>query len=533
MEPLVDIVVRAQRGEHEAFEALCERFRDMAFGQAYAVLGDYHAAQDAVQDAYVEMLLHVPKLQEPAAFPGWFRTVVMRRALRLAQGRRSPAEPLHAAATVPSPWDGPEAAAVRTDLQQHVTRAIETLPEHEQAAATLYYVGGHAQRDIAEALGVPVTTIKKRLYSSRQRLAVSMAGLADEYFHGPLPLHSPLRDPRIQVFVAVSTDDLSLLERILDEAPELANARNADGMSLLLFAAHMGHLHGRRPVTDCLLRRGVTVDFEAACALGQRDWVLAHPALGQLADAPGSWGRTPLMWAASGGHAALAGDLLARGARVNAQDNWGCTALHLAAEHGHLALVEHLLGHGADPALRLGNGKRPVHVAAKSGHEAIVARLREADAVPDVFVAAGLGRIDEVDTLVLERPSTLHAVLPGGMTLMQMAAESGRTAVAEYLLERGAALDIVSAAELGWDEQVDRLVRREPGAVHASGGSFGFTPLHCASAKGHERLARLLVGRGADINAKNNMFGQTPLGEALFFGRRKMAYFLSRCGGTA
>jgi DNA-directed RNA polymerase specialized sigma24 family protein len=60
---------RAQR--HAAFGELVVRFQDMAYGYAYAILGDAHLAQDAAQEAFIAAYQKLAQLREPAAFPGW------------------------------------------------------------------------------------------------------------------------------------------------------------------------------------------------------------------------------------------------------------------------------------------------------------------------------------------------------------------------------------------------------------------------------------------------------------------------------
>ena len=54
MEELKSLVLRAQAGDLEACGEIVERFQDMAYGYAYSVLGDFHLAEDAAQEAFIE-----------------------------------------------------------------------------------------------------------------------------------------------------------------------------------------------------------------------------------------------------------------------------------------------------------------------------------------------------------------------------------------------------------------------------------------------------------------------------------------------
>src|SRR5690606_9060707 len=74
--------------------------------------------------------------------------------------------------------DGEEEFSADHDLvSDALRRALDELPEHERDVAKLYYLGSQSQKEIAQGIEVPVTTIKKRLYTSRQRLRKRLADL--------------------------------------------------------------------------------------------------------------------------------------------------------------------------------------------------------------------------------------------------------------------------------------------------------------------------------------------------------------------
>ena len=145
----------------------------------------------------------------------------------------------------------------------------------------------------------------------------------------------------------------------------------------------------------------------------------------------------------------------------------------------------------------------------------------------DIFAAASLGFKDRVHKLLKSNPDLVNATLPFGATPLHMAAEDRQTEMAAYLVERGAPLDLVCAAELGWTEAVIELLDAEPDIVNRKSGSFGYTALHSATSKGYRDLVRLLLSSGAEVNATDDMYQKTPLGEALYYGNEAMALLLS------
>lgn len=88
-EKLDNLVQAAQLGKSEAFGHIVSRFQNMAYASAYAQIGDFHLAQDAAQEAFIEAFLCLDNLREPAAFPGWFRRFVIKHSDRQLRKSRA------------------------------------------------------------------------------------------------------------------------------------------------------------------------------------------------------------------------------------------------------------------------------------------------------------------------------------------------------------------------------------------------------------------------------------------------------------
>ena len=170
MESLTSIVAMAQRGDIEAFESLVGRFQDMAFAYALSVVGDRGLAEDVVQEAFLRAYLDLGSLRDPAAFPGWFRRVVLMRCNRLIRGKRLPTVELDGAAGLVAGDPSPEDEVISNQLQHQVSAAIQELPEREAVAINLHYIAAYSYAEVAEFLDVPVSTVKSRLYTGRRRL---------------------------------------------------------------------------------------------------------------------------------------------------------------------------------------------------------------------------------------------------------------------------------------------------------------------------------------------------------------------------
>lgn len=170
MEELNALVARAQRGDRSAYADVVRRFQDMAAGYAYSLLRDFHLAQDAAQEAFIEAYVNLSSLRQPAAFPGWFRQIVFTRCKQFARARRVPTVPLEEVDEVSSAEPDSVEAAEERDVKENVLSVVEALPEAEREVVALFYIGEHSQREIGAFLSVPETTVKNRLRSARKRI---------------------------------------------------------------------------------------------------------------------------------------------------------------------------------------------------------------------------------------------------------------------------------------------------------------------------------------------------------------------------
>ena len=187
---LAETVRRAQAGELAAFRELVLGFQDMAVGYAFSLLGDFHLAEDAAQDAFLAAFQELDSLRQPGAFVPWLRTVVGKHCDRIRR-RRRPTEALETDAErlvvdSPSPLDVVE----RDEVAGLVGRAIASLPANQRDVVTLYYIGEQSGRQVAAFLDVPLTTVKKRLHDSKPKLRRSMTKMAKQFLED----HKPSRD---------------------------------------------------------------------------------------------------------------------------------------------------------------------------------------------------------------------------------------------------------------------------------------------------------------------------------------------------
>ncbi|MFQ6043858.1 MAG: RNA polymerase sigma factor, partial [Candidatus Poribacteria bacterium] len=187
MENLKSLIKRAQDGDLEAFSGIVIRFQDMAVGYAYSILGDFQLAEDAAQEAFIEVYHCLLRISNPDTFSGLFRKIIFKHCNRLTRGKRIKTVPLEAAIEAPSREKGPSDVVLEQELKDSVFQAIQALPESQRTVTMLFYINGYSQNEISDFLEIPVTTVKKRLQYSRKRLKERMIKMVQDTIHENRP----------------------------------------------------------------------------------------------------------------------------------------------------------------------------------------------------------------------------------------------------------------------------------------------------------------------------------------------------------
>ena len=156
--------------------------RRIAYGLALRVLRDERHAEDAVQEAFLQVWRSAATFRaERAKASTWILTLVHRRAVDLVRREeRRQADPLtDDSAAGEAPEQTEEAAWLRFE-RERVQSALKQLPDVQREALELAYYGGFSQSELAERLGVPLGTIKSRMFAGLARLRELLDDAAQE-----------------------------------------------------------------------------------------------------------------------------------------------------------------------------------------------------------------------------------------------------------------------------------------------------------------------------------------------------------------
>lgn len=141
----------------------------------------------------------------------------------------------------------------------------------------------------------------------------------------------------------------------------------------------------------------------------------------------------------------------------------------------------------------------------------------------DEFVLAAHHDLARVQQMFAQEPRLLNESATWIETALAAAAHTANRPIAEFLVERGAPMDICAAAMLGRADDVLTLLNEDPTLVNAT-GAHDIPVLFHAAVGGHLDLVRMLIERGADVNGGRDR--NTALHGAAGFGQLEIARYL-------
>ena len=169
------LLALCSRADENALGELYDRYGRVAYGLALRIVRDRALAEDAVQEAFLAVWRSAGAFLAEQGKPStWILTLVHRRAVDLVRREeRRRAEPLDDT-DQPTGEATDEEAWLRAQ-RQVVQEALRKLPPEQREAIELAYYGGFTQSELAERLGLPLGTIKSRMFTGLKRLRELLA----------------------------------------------------------------------------------------------------------------------------------------------------------------------------------------------------------------------------------------------------------------------------------------------------------------------------------------------------------------------
>src|SRR5277367_6569847 len=152
------------------FEERLAECGPLAYRVARGVLRNSADAEDVAQEALVRAYRRFDRLRDRTRFRGWLVRIAFRLAIDRARSskRREVRETLWSQS---APRPSTEDLAATSEFREHLARAMEELPERHRLVLLLAAMQGHTLEEVAAMLGLPIGTVKSRLFFARKQLA--------------------------------------------------------------------------------------------------------------------------------------------------------------------------------------------------------------------------------------------------------------------------------------------------------------------------------------------------------------------------
>lgn len=170
-EPSGDLLDRFVHGDQTAFETLFQQFEGEVYRWALQIVRDGSAAEDVVVDAFWRAYRGRARFDRSRSFGAWMRRIATNAALDHVRAARSRIQGHPADDTLPAP------AGTDRGVAESVALAFRRLPPKLQIVATLALIEQQPYTEIADALHVPLGTVKSRVFRAIQSLKKELARL--------------------------------------------------------------------------------------------------------------------------------------------------------------------------------------------------------------------------------------------------------------------------------------------------------------------------------------------------------------------
>ncbi|MGE7272745.1 RNA polymerase sigma factor [Brevibacillus panacihumi] len=170
----VELSIASRKIDSASFEQLVRPHLAMAYRTACLIIRDRQLAQDAVQEALVEVYQSLERFdpERGRSFRAWFAKIVTHRALNAVRRFK----PVDEYQEWPDESTNPLDSVIEREEQQQIWKAICGMKVKHRAVVILFYYGDFSVAEIAEMLGVFQGTVKSRLHHARKQIAAELRG---------------------------------------------------------------------------------------------------------------------------------------------------------------------------------------------------------------------------------------------------------------------------------------------------------------------------------------------------------------------
>jgi RNA polymerase sigma-70 factor, ECF subfamily len=183
------LVLRAQAGEQNAFDALVRKYRERVMKLSMRYTRNHADAEDAVQNTFLKAYAGLPQFRGEASFYSWLHRIAINSAKTVLSLRTRDAsvfrfdtwnDEVNETREVLKELDTPEELALTEEIRNAVNSAVEGLCEEQRIAIILRELRGLSYSQMAAAMGCPVGTVRSRVFRAREAIDHQLRRVFDD-----------------------------------------------------------------------------------------------------------------------------------------------------------------------------------------------------------------------------------------------------------------------------------------------------------------------------------------------------------------
>ena len=170
----IDLVGRVAKGDRAAVRLLFMRHHARVYRFAARQTGSESMADDIANEVFLELWRQAPGFEGRSEVSTWLLGIARFKALSALRKRKEASIDEEDAAAVPDDADSPEVTVLKQDKAAALKRMVGALPEEHRTVIDLAYYHGKSVVEIGEVLGIPVATVKTRMFYARKKLGEAL-----------------------------------------------------------------------------------------------------------------------------------------------------------------------------------------------------------------------------------------------------------------------------------------------------------------------------------------------------------------------
>ncbi|MGO4500148.1 sigma-70 family RNA polymerase sigma factor [Paenibacillus sp. 2RAB27] len=172
-------VIEAQNGNFDAYRQIVLQYSNAMFSVAISIIGDFHEAQDATQEAFLKCYHRLHTLEDPSKLGSWLYTIVCRTSLDFVKKKK---RTLPYVDEVAPSINNVDTWLDQRLMQETIWNAIQNLEQTSKMAIILHYLSEWSMREISKFLNISLSAVESRIRRAREMLKRHLADDFEQFF---------------------------------------------------------------------------------------------------------------------------------------------------------------------------------------------------------------------------------------------------------------------------------------------------------------------------------------------------------------